>query len=251
MSPTYMSQWREDQVAGHLVDVFEPTTPNEQGYLVIYLHGVHEGRLTDSEAFTAQFERLGLPVVAPMTRRSWWTDRICPEFDAEYSAERHLLERVLPWTEEHFGAAPPKIALLGTSMGGQGALRIALKNPEMFPVIAAVSPAIDFQNLWEEGDEMLQAMYDDAEAARQETALLYVRPLWWPRNVFFCCDPTDLRWYESSERLQMKMGSMGIPYTADMETEAGGHGFGYYNHMAEKVVSFIAEKLEHERRRIV
>jgi S-formylglutathione hydrolase FrmB len=246
-----MSQWREEQVAGHLVDVFDPGEANEHGYLVLYLHGVHEGRLTDSEAFTAQFERLGLRVVAPMTRRSWWTDRICPEFDPECSAERHLLERVLPWIEEHFDTAPPKIALLGTSMGGQGALRIALKNPERFPVVAAVSPAIDFQNLWEEGDDMLRAMYEDAESARQETALLYVRPLWWPRNVFFCCDPNDLHWYESSERLQMKMGSMGVPYTADMETEAGGHGFLYYNHMAERAVGFIAERLEQERRRIV
>jgi hypothetical protein len=49
----------------------------------------------------------------------------------------------------------------------------------------------------------------------------------------------------------MKMGSMGVPYTADMETEAGGHGFLYYNHMAERAVGFIAERLEQERRRIV
>ncbi|MCA9103285.1 MAG: prolyl oligopeptidase family serine peptidase [Planctomycetales bacterium] len=251
MTATYLTQWREEQVAGHLVDVFEPSQPNEHGHLLIYLHGVHEGRLVSSEPFTAEFERLGLPVVAPMTRRSWWTDRICPEFDAECSAERHLLERVLPWIGERYSAAPPKIGLFGTSMGGQGALRIALKHPETFPVVAAISPAIDFQRLWDEGDETLQAMYDDAEAARQETAILYVRPLWWPRHIFFCCDPTDHRWFESSDRLQMKMSSMGIPFEADPETEAGGHGFGYYNHMAERAVGFLAERLDQERRRLV
>ena len=33
------------------------------------------------------------------TQRSWWTDRICEEFDAEVYAEQHLLENVLPFIE--------------------------------------------------------------------------------------------------------------------------------------------------------
>ena len=70
-------------------------------------------------------------------------------------------------------------------------------------------------------------------------------------HQFFCCDPTDEDWFESSDRLQMKLTSLGIPFESDLETEAGGHGFTYYNHMAERAIGFLAERLETERRRLV
>ena len=44
-----------------------------------------------------------------------------------------------------------KLALLGVSMGGQGALRMAYKYPNIFPTVAAISPAIDFQKRIDEG----------------------------------------------------------------------------------------------------
>jgi S-formylglutathione hydrolase FrmB len=128
-------------------------------------------------------------------------------------------------------------------MGGQGALRLAYKYPHEFPVVAAISPAIDFQIRFDEGDEIIQAMYADAEAVRQDTATLYVHPLNWPRHQFFCCDPTDSRWIESAERLQMKLQSLGIPHECDLGTEAGGHGFTYYNQMAKRVIDFLMEGL--------
>ena len=86
-----MSGWTECEVGGHPCDVFEPTKLNDHGFSVIYLHGVHQQRLIDKDAFTEQFERYGLPVIGPMTKRSWWTDRICYEFDFKLTAERHLL----------------------------------------------------------------------------------------------------------------------------------------------------------------
>ncbi len=55
-------------------------------------------------------------------------------------------------------------------MGGQGALRLAFKQPRLFPVVAALSPAIDYQSIFDEPqEETLQALYADAEAARGKT----------------------------------------------------------------------------------
>ncbi len=243
--------WTEIELAGHAVSVYDPPEPSEHGYTVVYLHGVHLAHLGDHAAFCREFDRHGLRVVAPATGQSWWTDKICPDFDPEISAERHLLDRVMPLVAERYGAVPPRIALLGTSMGGQGALRLAFKYPDTFPIVAAISPAIDFHTRWDEGDEVIRAMYPNAEAARQETATLYLRPLFWPRHTWFCCDPTDHRWYESSERLEMKCVSLGVLHECDLETSAGGHGFAYYNAMAERAVGFLAERLEQERLRIV
>ncbi len=242
--------WSEIELSSHPCDVFEPQSPHPHNYVVIYLHGVHLTRLVDQPTFTEIFERHGLPVIAPLTSRSWWTDKICPEFDSQLTAERHLLDNVVPYVGQRWSAEPPRIALLGTSMGGQGALRLAFKHPDTFPIVAAISPAIDYHTRWDEGDETLPAMYADAESARQDTATLHIHPLYWPRNIWFSCCPTDYRWYDSSDRLRMKLGALGVPFDCDLDTEAGGHGFGYYSHMVEVAVRFITERLDRERRRI-
>jgi len=244
--------WTEERVAGHAVDLYEPPQRNPHGYVVLFLHGVHLGRLVENEAFCREFDRYGFPVVGPMTARSWWTNRICREFDPALTAERHVLDNILPFIQERYGTAPGRIALLGTSMGGQGALRFAYKYPAKFPIAAAVSPAIDYQiRFYEEEGDPIAEMYEDPEAARQDTATLHVHPLNWPRNVWFCSDPADHRWHESSQRLHMKLYSLGIMHEHDLETTAGGHGWDYYNHMAPKALEFIAQRLDQERLRVV
>jgi len=244
--------WTEIEVAGHLCQVFEPARPNEHGFAIIYLHGSLAVNLATDPVFTQQFARYGLRVIQPMTGRSWWTDRPWPEFDPAITAECYVLERIVPFVAEHWNARPPRLALLGISMGGQGALRMAYKYPKIFPTVAAIAPAIDFQKRIEEGvDPGLDAMYRDTEDARQDTATLHIHPLNWPRHQFFCCDPTDYRWHESADRLQMKLWSLGVPFECDLETIAGGHSLEYASHMAPRAVAFLAEHLERERLRVV
>src|SRR5262245_159947 len=131
-----MGTWSEISIAGHPCQAFTPAAPSPHGDTVMYLHGVHLGRVDERPEFARLFDQHGLRCIAPVTQRSWWTDRICLEFDADVSAERHLLDRVMPWLAAEWGVAPPRVALLGTSMGGQGALRLAYKHPQEFPIAA-------------------------------------------------------------------------------------------------------------------
>ena len=57
--------------------------------------------------------------------------------------------------------------------------------------------------------------------------------------------------YESADRLHMKLAALGIPHEYDLETSAGGHGFGYYSHMAPRAIEFLVKRLEQESRRVV
>jgi S-formylglutathione hydrolase FrmB len=243
--------WTEERVAGHLCDVLEPSRPSPHGDVVLYLHGVHLARLPRNEVYTRLFDEAGLRVVAPFTQRSWWTNKICAEFDPNISAEQFVLRQVLPFIAERWNAQPPRIALFGTSMGGQGALRLGFKHPGKFPIVAALAPAIDYHERFRDPEEeTLPLMYADAEAARQDTATLHVHPLNWPRNMWFASDPTDHRWHDSAERLSMKLSALGIPFESDLETSAGGHGWTYYNYMAPRAIAFITERLERERLRV-
>lgn len=246
-----MSGWSQIEVAGKTCDLYEPPQRNAAGYVVLYLHGVHLVRLVDNDAVTGELARRGLPVLAPHVARSWWTNRVCEEFDPQLTAERHVLDNIVPFVKERWGTAPPGLALLGTSMGGQGGLRLALRHPRVFPTVAAISPAIDYyRRYYDEDEETLPGMYADPEAARQDTALLHVHALNWPRNIWFCCDPADEKWYDSSQKLQMKLYSLGIPHVCDLETTGGGHSWNYYNRMLPAAIAFLWERLEQEGRRL-
>jgi len=244
--------WSEIDLAGHPCHLFEPAAPSLHSYTVIYLHGIDLDVLRGRAVYEQEFARHGLRVICPVTGRCWWNDRICPEFDPKITAERYVLDHVVAYIAESWGAKPPRLAIFGTSMGGQGALRMAYKHPDVFPVVAALAPSVDFQRRMDEGiDENLAWMYRDAENARQDTATLHIHPLNWPRHQFFACDPTDERWWESADRLRMKLYSLGVPFECDLETEAGGHTRAYFDHMAPRVVEFIADRLEKEHLRII
>src|SRR5262245_2016030 len=104
-----LGTWSTTSILGHEADVFEPGRPHPHGYVVIYLHGVHLNRLPDKPAFVGQFERHGLRVICPRTARSWWSDRICAEFDPAITAERYVIEHTLDWIHKQWDAAPPHV----------------------------------------------------------------------------------------------------------------------------------------------
>jgi len=138
---------------------------------------------------------------------------------------------------------------LGVSMGGQGALRLAYRFPNQFPVVAALAPAIDFHT-WHGRGLPLDEMYVTAEAARQDTATLLLHPLNWPRHQLLMCDPGDGDWFEGTQRLASKLYSTGIPFESDFETRHGGHSWEYFNHVAPRVMQYLVESLEQESRRL-
>jgi len=233
--------WREESIEGVTADVYPPSEAD--GAVLLFLHG-HTGRtVKDNPVWTELLDTHGLGCVCPHGARCWWLDRPCGEFASELTPLAFLRDRVVPWIGEQFGVAPPRIPLCGVSMGGQGALQLAYRQPREFPIVAAISPAVDFQN-WHGRGLPLDEMFASPEAARQETAILTLHPLNWPRHQLIVCDPTDEEWFESSERLTMKLSSMGILHERDLETQAGGHGWEYYDAMAPRVVEFIKERLD-------
>ena len=175
-----------------------------------------------------------------------WTDRICSEFDPAVTAERYVTQSIVP-----FAADVGEVARRGSVYWGpvwevRGAA-IGIQIPQSVSGGGGAVPAIDYHLRWDEV-ETLPEMYRDQEQARQDTAILHVHPFNWPRNIFFCCDPTDEPWHTSSERLRMKLSALGIPYEHDLETEGGGHGFGYYNKMADKAINFLVQPLDNGQR---
>lgn len=235
--------WQRIGVAGKACDVFEPSQPGP--FVLLHLHGVGMETLAENAAWTGMLEARGLRTVCPHGKRSWWVNKVCREFDEQLTAEKYVLNHVVPFVGERWGVEPPKIGLGGISMGGQGALRLAMKYASRFPVVAGVSAAIDFQKL--HGDETtIDEMYVDREAARQDTVPLHVHPLSWPRHILFVIDPGDREWLDGNQRLHEKLAALGIAHEYDFQTAAGGHSWEYFDAMAGRVIEFVWRGLESE-----
>jgi esterase/lipase superfamily enzyme len=242
--------WTTVDIGGKSADVFEPSRAGRKQSGVLHLHGIGLETLSDRPVFTRWLEELQLACVCPHGQRSWWGDRICSEFDSRITPERYLLEQVVPFFHQRWDLGPRAIGVHGISMGGQGALRLAFKHADIFPVVAAISAAIDYYELYGQGTT-IDTMYDSKEQCRQDTALLHIHPSHYPPHIFFCIDPDDADWHRGNDRLHEKLAALGIPHEMDLTTRAGGHSWEYFNHMAERVLKFVRGGLEQESRRLL
>lgn len=122
-------------------------------YPVIYLlHGltghynnwVHKTRLVD---YTAAYEFI---IVMPEGNDGWYTDSANVPTD---KYESYILQELIPDVEKRFRAGSEREgrAIAGLSMGGYGALKFAVKHPEMFVFAASLSGALDAAS-WTKAD---------------------------------------------------------------------------------------------------
>ena len=149
-----------DAVPGtHPVSVVVPDGTDGEGRpLLVFLHG----RSGDSETYTNDepfFEALDdqgerAPVVAfpDGGESSYWHDRDSGRWDA------YLMKEVIPQVEDRFGVDVSKVAVGGISMGGFGALDLAMHHRGEFCAAGGHSPA-----LFTSGGESAPGAFDDAE----------------------------------------------------------------------------------------
>jgi S-formylglutathione hydrolase len=242
--------WTILDIGGKPADVYDLANGIAPRFGILHLHGAGLETLVNRPAFTRLFDELKVACICPHGQRSWWTDRVCTEFDTHLTPERYLLDQVLPVFRQRWALEPRAIGVQGISMGGQGALRLAFKHPDLFPVVAAISPALDYYELYGQGTP-LDEMYDSKEQCRQDTALLHVHPSHFPPHIFFCIDPDDMHWFRGNDRLHEKLNALGIAHKMDFSTRAGGHTWDYFNHAAERVERFVYAGLDHESRRLL
>ena len=157
--------WTNESIGGKLAEIYQPPNAVKPRFGVLFLHPVGNETLRDRPAYTRILDELRMPCVCPMAPYTWWTDRVLPEFDPQRTAERHVIDHVVPFFAERWDIQPRSIGLLGISMGGQGALRLALRHPRLFPVAAGIASAIDYHDFYGQGYS-LDSMYDSKEQCR-------------------------------------------------------------------------------------
>jgi S-formylglutathione hydrolase len=241
-------KWERLLIADKPADVFALAEEERPRFGILFLHDLDGRTLREDPTFTPLLEASRLACVCPFGNQAWWTDRICSDFDPQVTAERYVMNSVVPYFAQRWGMEAKAIGLLGIGMGGQGALRLAFKHPNLFPVVAAISPIIEYQELYGRG-MALDAMYDSKEQCRQDTAILHLHPTQYPPHIFYCIGPDD-PWYRGSDRLYEKMNALGVPHMHMVDVTTGGEN-SYLAGMAEPALRFIIAGLETESRRLL
>ena len=232
--------WSEHEVAGRRVEVCVPTpTPVSA---VIWLHGYDQASFRGRRAFETAFAEAGLLVVCPAGGATWWLDVPTTGFAPPLTPARLVTESLVTWIQDRWSIAPPRIALAGIGMGGQGAVNLGFRHARRFPVVAAIAPDIDFHQ-WHGAGTPLDQLFASREAARQQTATLHLHPLNWPRHLLLVCDPDDAACFEGTERLASKLISSGVPFECDLTTRGGGHAWDYFERMIPTVAQFLGQHL--------
>lgn len=200
--------WTIDVIDGMDVDLFQPESGTRALGVLLFLHD-RDGITLPSIADAATWlDGKPLAVACPHGGECWWTSRLCQGFLPQLSAERWLCDELLPSLKALWGNVP--IALAGIGMGGLGALRIAFKHPEIFPVVATLDAAVDCHDLYYEGT-LLDELYSSREHCRQDSPVLHVNQIAHPGHIFMACASAS-RWERGNDRLHEKLSALGVPH---------------------------------------
>lgn len=233
--------------AGEEEEVKKRSVPGG-GFPTLYLlHGLsddHTAWLRKS-SIERYAEEKDLAVVMPDAAQSFYTNMACgPDYWTFISEELpDISQKYFPLSskrEENFVA--------GLSMGGYGAFKWALQQPERFAAAASLSGSLDIAGVIDEIDEpeerkKLEWIFGDLNEIQGSTRdlLQLVRNLEsssdpWP-DLFQCCGTEDFLY---GPNLQFKGLVEGLSLDLTYREEEGtGHEWGYWDRMIEEVLEWL------------
>ncbi|GMA62833.1 esterase [Alicyclobacillus fastidiosus] len=214
-------------------------TNGSQHPTLYLLHGLSDDdtiwtRRTSIERYVAS---MGLAVVMPQVHRSFYTDM---QFGGKYwtfiSEELPLIARSF----FHLSEDREDNFVAGLSMGGYGAFKLALRNPDKFAAAASLSGAL---NIAKKDSPIpdYQFIFGDQDIAGTEHDLLYLlqqvenstvnKP-----KLFQCCGTEDFL-YEDNLTFKRQCERTSFDFT--YQEEAGEHEWGYWDAKIQDVLAWL------------
>lgn len=170
----------------------------------------------------------GMVIVMPDGRDTWYWDS---PVDPKFQMESFFIKDLVPYIDANYPtiANRDKRAISGLSMGGHGALWLALNHPDVFGSAASMSGGVDirpFPKNWNMADrlgskEEFPERWDEYTVATKVDKIKDAN-----LNLLFDCGSSDF-FYEVNVKLHDDLLEAGVPH--DFVSRPGGHTFQYWN----------------------
>jgi putative tributyrin esterase len=205
------------------------------------LHGLSDDhtiwmRRTSIERYASQ---LGIAVVMPAVNRSFYTDMAAgPKYWTFISEELPALARsFFPLAEER-----ELNYVAGLSMGGYGAMKLALTHPDRFAAAASLSGSVDIVHRALNFPDDFKLIFGDATKVKgSENDLFYLAEQLSGSKVkapqlYQCCGTEDFL-YRDNIRFRDYCRELRIDLT--YEEEPGEHEWGYWDRKIQNVLNWL------------
>ncbi len=231
-----------------LPDDYAHGNRNERFPAVYVLHGSggNHADWTENTRIGDLADRYHVILVMPDGgRESWYIDS---PFDSGSRYETYVGKEVVSYVDAHFRtvAAKRARAITGLSMGGFGALRIALDQPDTFGAVGSISGAVDPRAC--EDEPGIDHVFGDPVR----------HPSFWNRNAIvesvrrFAHAHVDLTidcgvddsFVTSNRTLHQRLVQLGVPH--DYTERPGGHTWDYWANAIQYQVLFFATAFQRD-----
>ena len=224
-----------------------PSNAGAKRFPVVYLLHGHTGRETDwfSHSSAAEVaDRLGLVVVTPDGANSWYINT--PAERWEDYITRDLIQEV----ESRWPVRPGRAsrAVAGLSMGGYGAMNIALRRPEVFALAASMSGALDTTrptSVFSRGREAeVNAWFGPpGSVTRRDNDIYRSAAEAQPANLpylYLDCGVDD-PWFGVNREFAEVLKNRGVAH--EFHAEPGSHNWPYWDRQVRTVLAVAAKRL--------
>lgn len=224
-----------------------PTGAPGTRFPVVYLLHGHSGEETDWFAGTKAADianSLGLVVVTPDGSNSWYLNTPTERWK-DYIVQDLIQEVERRWPVRSGRASR---AIAGLSMGGYGAMNLALQHPDMFALAASMSGALDTTrptSVFGRGreDEVNRWFGPPGSATRRDNDIYRLaaeaQPAAFPYLYFDC--GVDDPWLRPNQEFAAAMKARGLAH--EFHEAPGRHDFAYWSRQIGVVLALAAKRL--------
>lgn len=189
-------------------------------------------------------------IVMPDGKVSWYVN----SFDGKDPWEDMFIKEFIPFIEREYRIRPQKEfrAIAGLSMGGNGALLLSMRHPELFSSCVAMS-AGTFTDEEILGDDSYDRYFGNIYGPKTKDALSEHWKTYSPLYLLDSVDKEKLKsirfyidcgdddfLYKGNSALHVKMRDLGIPH--EYRVRQGGHEWSYWRTGLYDGLRFISEK---------
>lgn len=169
---------------------------------------------------------------------SWYWDS---PVDPSFKYETYISKELVAWVDDHYSTIKSAggRAIAGLSMGGHGALYLAIKHPDVFGATGSMSGGVDirpFPNNWDMAKRL--GKYAEAPDLWEKNTVINMLHLIQPKTLSIIIDcGTEDFFYEVNQELHRQLLYRNIPH--DYIIRPGGHTWPYWENAVKYQLLFF------------